>query len=288
MTPSSRITLPSGVWIDGTHVREVRLRAVGSADEVLILESRDAMAPCRRATTVLARCLEGPFEPLALARALTIGDREALVLHLRRLTVGDRISATLRCPDRECAKPMDLTLSVTELLLPPYAHPAPSHELHRRAGRHSWALRFHLPTGAEQEEAVDAALESEERGLRLLLSRCIEKATSGGCPADIGTLPDELRDALSACLAELDPQAELLLELGCPECGRRFTTLFDSSGFFLQELDARAERLVREIHVLARHYHWSEREILDLPPRRRARYLELVGGSAALPSGYQR
>jgi hypothetical protein len=36
------------------------------------------------------------------------------------------------------------------------------------------------------------------------------------------------------------------------------------------------ERLYEEVHRLAYHYHWPERDILDLSPTKRRRYLGLV------------
>jgi hypothetical protein len=37
-----------------------------------------------------------------------------------------------------------------------------------------------------------------------------------------------------------------------------------------------ARRLLREVHELARAYHWSEADILRLDRRRRRRYLALL------------
>ena len=37
-----------------------------------------------------------------------------------------------------------------------------------------------------------------------------------------------------------------------------------------------AERLFLDIDALARAYGWTEREILNLPPARRAAYLQIV------------
>jgi hypothetical protein len=38
---------------------------------------------------------------------------------------------------------------------------------------------------------------------------------------------------------------------------------------------------MEEVHVLARYYHWSEREILDLASSKRQRYLALVARDLA-------
>jgi hypothetical protein len=36
------------------------------------------------------------------------------------------------------------------------------------------------------------------------------------------------------------------------------------------------DRLYDEVHVLALHYHWAERDILALPAAKRQRYLGLL------------
>jgi len=81
-------------------------------------------------------------------------------------------------------------------------------------------------------------------------------------------------------MADRDPQAELKLQLQCPTCDLAFSIVFDVASFFLRELDDRALGLLTEVHALASHYHWSERDILEIPAWRRARYLQLVAGGA--------
>ena len=51
---------------------------------------------------------------------------------------------------------------------------------------------------------------------------------------------------------------------------------FDPTAFFFEELRISAERLLREVHVLAFYYHWSESEILGLERDRRRAYLALL------------
>jgi hypothetical protein len=44
----------------------------------------------------------------------------------------------------------------------------------------------------------------------------------------------------------------------------------------IDELRERSRHLLREVHVLARVYHWSERQILRLTITRRRAYLALI------------
>jgi hypothetical protein len=119
-------------------------------------------------------------------------------------------------------------------------------------------------TGADHERAARLALVDADVAARELLAACV-----------IG--PAQLDGETAACaealLVELDPAAELLLEGPCPACGRRVVATFDPISHLWGELEQRQALLEYEVHVLASHYHWSERDIVALPARRRARYL---------------
>ncbi len=81
---------------------------------------------------------------------------------------------------------------------------------------------------------------------------------------------------MAACIAEHDPQAELLLDLQCPACGARWQLVLDIVAFLWEELCSSAAGLLGEVDTLARAYAWSEREILALSPTRRRLYVEMA------------
>jgi hypothetical protein len=87
--------------------------------------------------------------------------------------------------------------------------------------------------------------------------------------------------AVAAAMLERDPQAEIVLDVTCPSCGHDASTLFDAGSFLAQELSSGKDRLFREVHALALHYHWSEDEILAMSRPRRQRYLALLAESLA-------
>ncbi len=256
--------LPHGVLRDGQRRQDVVLRPPTGADEALLVEGPAGASAAARVSVLLASCVErlGDDEGrIEAVRALTVGDREALLLHLRCATFGDRLACSLPCP--ACGELMDLELSVRDLLLAPYGEAREIHELALAGGA---LVRFRLPTGSDQEAA--AAAPTAEEGARLLLDRCVLSVQAGGEIADIESLETEM--------ARLDPQAELRLEASCPECTERVDAALDAGTMLLEELVPNPEALFREVHALARHYHWSEGEILGLDLRRRRRYLALL------------
>ena len=77
-------------------------------------------------------------------------------------------------------------------------------------------------------------------------------------------------------MADADPQAATELALDCAACGHQWNEVFDAGHFLLHALDDWAQRLLDQVHVLAKAYGWTEQTVLALPPMRRARYLERV------------
>src|SRR6185436_12025709 len=104
----------------------------------------------------------------------------------------------LRCPAPGCGEKMDLDLQVGDLLVPPAAGAQEWHE----AVFDGCRVRFRLPTGADQEDAAALACTDLDAAVGLLLRRCVE-----------GPVDRVVAERLSDLLCELDPQAELTLEL---------------------------------------------------------------------------
>jgi hypothetical protein len=271
----TRVAVPGGVWRSGHPVREVALRAVGTEDEAFLLDTAADDPPGDRATALLARCLT---DGERIVPALTVGDREALLLHLRRLSLGDTVHCVLRCPASSCREQMEATLRIEELLLPPYEDVYPSYDLTVEVDGVRYEATFRLPTADDLAGVAALARQHPEQAGAALFRRCLLAAARDGEPVDACTLPPVVQDAISDAMADRDPQAELRLELTCTACDTRFSIVFDTATFLLEELERRANRLLGEVHTLALHYHWSEADILRMSPTRRAKYLDLLAG----------
>jgi len=255
-------TLPHGVLRGGERRCDALLRAPTGADEAVLAETLAGATGAERASALLAGCvarLGGDEAGLADVRDLVAGDREALLLQLRAAAFGDRVPCVVDCP--ACGERMDLELAIGDLLVGPYADVAAEHAVAVDGA----PLRFRLPTGADLEAA--SRTPDDETGAAVLLERCLldERALSAAA-----------RTALEDELERLDPQADLRVGATCPGCGEAVDAPVDSAALMLDELAASADALFREVHALARHYHWSEGEILALELPRRRRYLDLL------------
>ena len=195
----------------------------------------------------------------------TIGQRDACVLELRQQTLGDRIEAYAECP--ACRNGLEFELSCTALL----ASASDSDAIWttvEQDGR-SWELR--RPNSRDLALAIAEADPKQARGI--LLSRCV-RGEAGGAEA---MMRNEDESALLAGrLSDLDPLAEVLVDLRCELCGERWQALFDIVTFFWNELHARSRRLLQEIDLLARTYGWTEGEVLRMSEQRRGLYVEMA------------
>jgi hypothetical protein len=205
----------------------------------------------------------------ALAR-LSVGRRDALLLTLRELTFGPRLTSVSACP--ACGERMEATFEVADLRV------EPADEERREVYELSvngYQVHFRLPDSLDQMALAACA---DLGGARdLLLRRCVLNVTHKGEEGGAGELPQGVLELVARRMEEADPQADLQLELSCGVCAQAWQEAFDISSFFCAELDAWANRLLLETHTLARAYGWRESDILMMSAARRQFYLNLVG-----------
>jgi hypothetical protein len=267
--------LPGGLILDDDRrLTRVELRPLTGFEEEWIAGHPDAPS-AEIATHLLSACvvrLDDATTSRDLVQRLLVGDRDYVILQLRRITLGDRIQAVFACP--ACGAKLDVTFSTDAI---------PVERRPQEVGVYDLSLdctegcprtvRFRLPRGADQE--CVASLDADT-AVRVLLERCVQD--DGGTP-----LSDRERDAVIAAMDQLAPKVEVELELACTECAHCFVESFDTSAFFFGEMRMGGEQFVREIHWLALYYHWSEEQILALTRARRRKYLSILADTLDSP-----
>jgi hypothetical protein len=271
------INVPTGLSVDGQWCRNVLLQPLTGYEEEFLLQEGKSLSAAARVTHLLTRCVRrlGCLDPVGAdtVRRLNVGDREALLLHLRRLALGERVSCLLSCPS--CSKKMDLELQLQELLLPAYAEAKSSYCAKIGAGSEVYDVTFRLPNGYDQEAVAPLADDSVDSAAEVLLQRCIQGITTASGDKVAETPAIVLRE-LPQKMAELDPQAEILLNLRCPECEVQFVVPFDTTDYLCREINESEYDFYRQVHSLSFHYHWKEDAILAMTRRKRQIYLTLL------------
>ena len=288
---TATVLLPGGhVDDDGQVHREAELVPLSGRDEERLAEC-DPSAPPHFLTALLTRCLRrlGAISPVSrdVVRRLLVADRLYLALKARELMYGSRVQATIRCPWKECRQRVDIDFRLEDIPVHASIEKGPLFtrvvSVEASGGQaEECEVTFRLPNGGDQEALFDAAEGQEGDLVELLLTRCVQHAGSlvppGSGPA--GRLSSDSRAEITRHMETLAPTIDLTLAACCPECEREFSVPFDIQGMLLAECKDSRERLYREVHELAYHYHWSEGDIMALSRDKRRTYLALLSKEA--------
>ena len=203
---------------------------------------------------------------------LPLGQRDLRLIRLRRALIGDEMEVYATCPS--CEGELEFSIDAAALEVVEMDGVADSDTSTFTIGLDAWKVDARLPTSRDLL-ALDACLEPE-RARRRLVEFCVGEVQRAGDDIDPSRLPDELVAKLAAELEERDPQADLVLDLDCPTCGHAWNRTFDIVSFLWREIDVLARRHLRDVHLIAGEYGWTEREILELDPFRRRCYVEMI------------
>jgi hypothetical protein len=221
-----------------------------------------AEAESDRALALLSVAL--PDCDRAALETMPLIDLNARLLQLHTLTFGAMLSAVSRC--RRCDEQLEFSVPVAELVASPPAE--------RHAHAVTWlenGTRYELRSVTTADLRDTLAIPESGAAQELLLSRCLAVAPGNG--SDPGPAPSTVREKFE----QLNASAELRCAITCPGCCADELVDLDIGRFVWTEVRRAAKRLLGDVHLLARHYGWSERAILSLSAQRRAAYLEMVG-----------
>jgi hypothetical protein len=249
------LTLPVG-WMDRSERRErlIYLRTIAGEDERYLLDvvtAGNAEDAASHAFALFVRRAGRRDEPdAAFFDALTFADRHALIARLLIEAGKPEIGAIADCS--HCAMRLEFALDLRTVRL---RSRHPTRPIRLCIDEKDHALRLPTPRDArvanDEIDLVAACLSSSRQVAR----ECLVRA----------------RRAMSA----YDPLGSIAFVGPCAQCGETVRADGDLVVTWLSCIEQRASQLVADVHALALHYHWSERDILALPAARREAYLEL-------------
>jgi hypothetical protein len=222
--------------------------------------------PLGRALTLLA--CASPERSAADTAALSIPERDAELLRMRRMTFGDTMRGFLGC--EACGASLEFETRASSLLA--WLEALRPSTATWQTGNFLFSLR---PANSGDLEAALAAPDSNAaRGT--VLRRCttvhrIDSASDEPEPIDW-----EFEQTVVKKFEEVHEGAEIFFNLNCPSCGKNQKAPLDIAQFVWSEVRAAATGLLREVHDLARAYGWTEAAILGMNGTRRRAYLEMV------------
>lgn len=160
-----------GEWVTTGEVKELN----GEAEEALAKAKGN---PSRWVKTLLTHGVEtlGDEKPNAAAlRSLLIGDRDALVLGIRRVTFGNDFSLVgFPCPN--CNELLDITVSLGDI---------PCRTLEQGKSQFTYVLRrggeatIRMPGGGDQEKIFEGNDQTDAQRNSILLAQCVVTLPEG-------------------------------------------------------------------------------------------------------------
>jgi hypothetical protein len=243
------------------------MNALSSSELLAAWEEGLEKKPFQKALILLASaCPEA--SPDSLAR-LSIGQRDSMLLTLRELTFGLRLTSIATC--QRCKERLELIFSTDDIRVALNDRPLEDSSF----CLDGYEVCFRLPNSLD---LADLDFEEDPSTSRdRLLGRILLSAKFDDHLKTPEELPDHVKDEVSKRMEQLDPQADIRIAVTCPSCGHQWEAIFDIVSFFWSEINAWAYRILREVHNLALAYGWQESEILALSPLRRQIYLEMAG-----------
>lgn len=222
--------------------------------------------PIDRALLILQFASGATLQCLA---ELSIGERDALLLQIRRDTFGDRIESCVQCP--LCEERLEFSLSCAALLAEGSSHESLPGKIQYEGIE--WQLRS--PNSRDLAAALALKTRRLQDAAHVLLSRCVSRVD--GATPDLAEPWSEMPvAALAEAMSRLDPLAEIRIQQTCEACGHGWSSFFDIVGILWDDLQERCCRLLQEFDLLARRYGWTESAILQLSERRRGIYVQMA------------
>lgn len=240
-----------------------------TAEELLCVWEQGLNQPLLQRMLIILLAAFPDMQPDALAM-LSIGQRDHRLLKLREYLFGQQLLNSSVCP--ACGQRLEWENSIADFVNQPEQQDATNNEFDLNVD--GYTLRFRLPNSLDIAAVINS--ENIEKSQQDLLARCLLKVEHSGNHCEVSQLPDAVIHKLSRKIETLDPQADIQLQLSCPECSHSWEALFDIAHFLWAEINDWAERILQTVHTLAAGYGWSEREILNLSPVRRQLYLGML------------
>ncbi len=203
-------------------------------------------------------------------RQVSIGDRDACLFLLKESLFGGELQTVAACPN--CGERLESRFNVRDVCSPTAWLPQPREPLLLMHG--DYRVRFRLPCSDDLLDLPTNVTTNDAAAT--LLQRCVIEADRDDRPIASSVLPVDIQQRLIETMAEQDPLADLQVAVNCPACSHAWSATLDIAAYLWGKLDDWAQDILAEVHALARHYAWSERDILTMSPVRRRFYLDMV------------
>jgi hypothetical protein len=203
--------------------------------------------------------------PDGFYKDITVGKRIEMLLLLAFGRENTGVPLLFSCPD--CAEELEIGLAFEEIS-DLQSGSDRSETIQVRLG--DQPFHFRKPTGRDQEVWANTIYQDEAVALRAMIDALAVE------PELLKNLKPDVFPEIEDALDEADPLVDFSCIVTCEVCGVQHEYGFDLLEIALDKLKLVQNELLLMVHRFAASYHWSEKEIFEIPHSRRVRYLHLI------------
>lgn len=237
-----------------------------NAWELLTVWDENSHKPLLSKTLGLLAKACGTDDTVKIGR-MSIGERDARLLMLREWLFGTAMKNKTACP--VCKENVEWEASTRQMLVQhlrtDFSVPVFTAETT------SATIFFRLPDSFDLQKAG----EQQDNGNGIIENCILEIMRNGEKHPAASIAPAEL-EALEKRMSEEDPQADIRVQLNCPACANAWEAAFDIMSYLWAEINNWAYRLMDEVALLARHFGWAEKDIVNMSARKRNLYIQML------------
>jgi len=242
------------------------MRRFGIYESDLTINFSDGNTPAL-ITRILGQCAVDPdvTVPEGFFRELSVGKRLEFLLVLAAGEERPVFNFPFYC--KGCGQELEMELTLEEI-----AEIQREADLIENVGVEvgGQAFSFRKPCGSDQENWAGMVFRDEKEAAGAMIGTLVAD------PDITKRLGTKDFDLIDEAMDEADPLVNFQCRVGCSECGAENEFLIDLCDVALGMLNRLQQQLIVMVHKLASHYHWSEKEIFDVPHWRRVEYLDLI------------
>jgi len=201
---------------------------------------------------------------------LSIGERDARLLEVREWLFGKTLRNKASC--QKCSETIEWESDSSTLHLQDFAQNLSMKKL--ELVKESYYIKFRLLNSADLLKVTSSDI--HENSYKKVISKCILSVTKDNEEYNANNLPESVWEALNDRMSEEDPQADIRMQLVCPNCNHSWEMYFDIASYLWSEINVWAKKILEEVYLLARFFSWSEKDILNMSPYRRRLYIEMI------------
>lgn len=235
--PDCTVTLPGGlVQMGGEVIQVAEVRELTGADEEALTKAGASMNPARYMQMLIKRAVVriGDAEPPTpdMLSALLIGDRNTLLLEIRKATYGNEIEVAAPCPG--CAEVLDIVFDISKDV-PIHVLEDPTQRIYEVELRHGRKAKVALPCAGDQDAMIGEGKRTVPEMNTFLLARCVQDIDGRpvmGAP-DVRNLGLLDRRTILDFIAKTQPGPKYEeVKEECPACGREVPVPLDLFDLF--------------------------------------------------------